>query len=125
MKKYALAALVMSLLFVTNASAQQNSTGGGFKGPSAEDNLNTVQDILDATWLSDGTYVTVVGKITMSLGNELYTFTDSTGSMTIEIDDDEWRGQTVTPDHTIKIKGEIDKNDSDSAVDVESIEIVQ
>lgn len=125
MKKYALAALVMSLLFVTNASAQQNSMGGGFKGPSAEDNLNTVQDILDATWLSDGTYVTVVGKITMSLGNELYTFTDSTGSMTIEIDDDEWRGQTVTPDHTIKIKGEIDKNDSDSAVDVESIEIVQ
>ncbi len=125
MKKYAVAAMVMSLLFVTNASAQQNNAGGGFKGPSAEDNLNTVQDILDATWLSDGTYVTVVGKITMSLGNELYTFTDSTGSMTIEIDDDEWRGQTVTPDHTIKVKGEIDKNDSDSAVDVESIEIVQ
>ncbi|MGF1773978.1 NirD/YgiW/YdeI family stress tolerance protein [Vibrio wakamikoensis] len=125
MKKCAVAALAMSLLFVTNVFAQQNTAGGGFKGPSAEDNLNTVQDILDATWLSDGTYVTVVGKITMSLGNELYTFTDSTGSMTIEIDDDEWRGQTVTPDHTIKIKGEIDKNDSDSAVDVESIEIVQ
>ena len=130
--KKAIAILISSVVLSASVLTSENTidqqgmlaTSGGFDGPSQNDTLNTVEDVMNADWLVDGNKVTLIGHITMSLGNEQYTFADKTGQMTIEIDDDEWDGQNITPKDQVKIVGEIDKNDSANAVDVDWIRIL-
>lgn len=132
MKKIPLT-IITSLVLSTSAFAAQSTinqeametTTGGFQGPSAEDSLNTVQEIMDAGWLTDGNKVTIVGHIVKSMGHEVYMFKDATGEMPVEIDTDQWAGQTVTPNDKVKIYGEIEKGDSDVAVEAESIRIIK
>lgn len=102
-------------LFLT---ASQIFAQGGFQGPSIQ--KNTVEQALK---MSDDAHVTLRGQIVQSLGDERYLFRDATGSITVEIDDDDWRSLTVTPKDTVIISGEIDKEwfGRDIEVDVDSI----
>lgn len=77
--------------------------------------------VAEALKVSDDTPVKLAGKIEKSLGNEKYLFKDATGTITIEIDDDDWRGVTATPDSELIIEGEVDKDmfrDTEIDVDV-------
>ena len=40
----------------------------------------------------------------------------------MEIDDDEWRGQTVTPSDTVKLRGEVDRGIFKTEVEVDYVE---
>ncbi len=93
----------------------------GFNGPTY--GLNTVKAVLDAGMFSDDTPVTLKGNIIRSLGGEYYTFTDGTGSITIEIDHDKWFGIQVTPETKITISGEIDKEFNHTAIDVDYVRL--
>ncbi|TBL30287.1 NirD/YgiW/YdeI family stress tolerance protein, partial [Klebsiella oxytoca] len=75
-----------------------------FKGPSISETT-----VAKAKTLSDDTWVILTGKITKKIGDELYVFEDTTGAINVEIDQKRWRGQTVTPENTVKIEGKIDK----------------
>ncbi|MGR5133231.1 YgiW/YdeI family stress tolerance OB fold protein [Vibrio alfacsensis] len=96
----------------------------GFDGPKVNDTLNTVEDVMNAEWLTDGMPVTIIGHITMSLGNDQYTFADKTGQMTVKIDSYVWEEQKVTPKDKVQIMGKIAKNDSSSAVIANSLKIL-
>lgn len=109
-------ALMLSASFASAAFAGRN-LGGGFNGPAAPNLKVTVEE---AKKLSDETPVILTGKIEQSLGNEKYQFSDSTGTITIEIDNDDWNGVTVTPQDTIEIHGEIDKGFTKLEVEVDS-----
>ncbi|KLV07172.1 hypothetical protein ABT56_06400 [Photobacterium aquae] len=124
MKKQLIVTLGALLLSSSVLAADNSSSGGGFQGPSANDNLNTVEDVMNASWLTDGTPVTLVGHLTHSLGNERYLFADDTGNMPVKIDDDEWNGQTITPKSKIQINGVIEKDDSINAVDANTVQIL-
>lgn len=87
-----------------NANANVNANMGGFTGPGAAA-VNTVQGALNAY---DDTIVTLTGKITRQVAHEKYEFSDSTGTIIIEIDDDEWYGVQVGPNDTVQIRGEVD-----------------
>lgn len=116
MKK--LAILAISMLIAISALAQ---TGGGFVGPGAGGSATTVQQALS---MRDDTPVVLTGKIVSSLGDEKYLFRDATGEIIIEIDDDDWRGITVTPDTTLEIVGEVDKEFMDKTkIDVNSFSV--
>lgn len=92
---------------------------GGFQGPGVEP--STVAQALE---MRDDSAVVLTGQIEKSLGHEKYTFKDATGSITVEIDDDDWRGLNVTPKDTVIIRGEIDKDMLRTPeVDVDSIEL--
>ena len=56
-----------------------------------------------------------------NLGDEKYTFQDKTGSVTIEIDDDDWDGVDVTPADLVEIQGEVDKGWTSFEIDVDTI----
>ena len=88
----------------TNANANVNANVGGFTGPGAVA-VNTVQGALNAY---DDTIVTLTGKITRQVAHEKYEFSDSTGTIIIEIDDDEWYGVQVGPNDIVQIRGEVD-----------------
>ena len=117
-KLLAATSLALVLGMAGNAMAQQPaSVRGGFQGPGL-----TVMTVSEALKLNDDAPVKLSGKIEKSLGNEKYLFKDATGSITIEIDDEDWNGVNATPETEIIITGEIDKDMlRDAEVDVDMV----
>lgn len=96
---------------------------GGFKGPASQNNESTVQQ---AKNMRDDSRVTLTGKIVSRIGGDKYIFRDATGEITIDLDDEDFRGQTVTPQNTVRIFGEIDKEfGHGTEVDVKSLQVLQ
>lgn len=133
MKRIALTTTILTLSLLSLSAQADNkaqggfnapaaTTNGGFQGPSAKYVVNTVANALEA---SDDTKVQLTGKIISSLGDEHYLFRDQTGEIKIEIDHDLWQGRNVTPEMTIMIIGEVDKNWSKSVIDVDRLQIVR
>ncbi|MDR2141810.1 MAG: YgiW/YdeI family stress tolerance OB fold protein [Deltaproteobacteria bacterium] len=94
--------------------------GGGFSGPG----LSQVT-VEAARQLRDDAFVILRGNIIRHLGKDKYIFRDSTGDITVDIDQDKWLGQTVTPETSVEIKGEIDKDWNSVEVEVDQILIVK
>lgn len=124
MKKISMALLMSMVVGAANAGFIGNdntmSAEGGFVGGP-----QTVFTVAQASDMRDDTDVVVVGKIVRSLGDEKYVFEDATGSITVEIDDDDWRGQTVTPSDTVKLSGEIDRGLLKTEIDVDYVELLK
>ncbi len=118
MKKalFALAALCAFCTLTNGALASFSSTKGGFDGPSLK--VSTVQM---AKTMRDNTPVVLEGYIEKSIGDEKYMFKDATGTIVVEIDDDKWRGITVTPKDKIEISGEVEKDWASVEIDVKSL----
>ena len=137
MKKFTLAATLMMLCsapllahsatdtakggFDGPATTQtQPTTQGGFTGPSAS---NTTVDKVKE--MRDDMRVTLQGNIVERLGHDTYTFRDSTGTITVDIDSKRWQGQTITPQDKVQIEGKVDKDWNSVEVDVKKITKVQ
>jgi uncharacterized protein (TIGR00156 family) len=116
--------LILSMdggLMAKDGGFKDNSSKGGFTGPGLD--LTSVKTALT---MRDDTDVVLKGKIIRSMGKEKYLFQDETGEIVIDIDEHVWEGQNVTPDDTIQITGEIDKEFmNDAEVDVHSISILK
>ena len=89
---------------------------GGFGGPSA--NVTTVAQAMN---LRDDTPVIMRGRIVRFLGNERYTFTDNTGSITVEIERRVWGALSVNENDLVEISGEIDREWNRVEVEVNRI----
>lgn len=112
-------AFVVALGLSANAFAagfQGQANMGGFQGPGLQPS-----SVSEALKLNDDTPVVLVGQIEKSLGDEKYLFKDASGSVTVEIDNEDWRGVNVTPKDTIVIQGEIDKDFFKTEIDVDSV----
>ena len=108
-----LSCLALVLGFSGEAFAQYS---GGYTGPNV-----TNTSVADALKLKDDSAVVLEGKIEKSLGAEKYLFTDATGSVTVEIDNEDWNGVTVNEKDIVIIKGEVDKDLMSFEIDVDSI----
>lgn len=91
-----------------------------FQGPGAE----TATTAVEARKASDDTMVSLTGHVVNQIGDDDYTFRDSSGEIQIEIDDDLWKGREITPDTTIRIIGEVDRKLWGVKIDVDSFEIL-
>lgn len=133
MKKVMLLIIGSALAFASQANTQNNggfvspqnnsqisAEQGGFKGPSISETT-----VIKAKDLSDDTWVVLTGKITKKIGDELYVFEDNTGGINVDIDNKRWKGQTVTPENTVRIEGKIDKEWTSTEIDVKQITIVK
>ena len=128
MKKIILVIFAMfAVINMANAQFAGNSAGataGGFAGP--RDSSISNMTVKQALSMRDDSVVVLTGKIVSSLGDEKYLFKDSTGEVMIEIDDEDWHGVTVTPENTIEIVGELDKELFDKTkIDVSSFKIIK
>ena len=79
-----------------------NAGGAGFVGEE------TFVSVSNAKNMPDDTMLVLRGNIIKSLGDEKYIFQDETDTITVEIDDDDWRGMTITPTDTVVLYGEVD-----------------
>ncbi len=91
--------------------------GGGFVGGT--ENIVTVKQVKE---MRDDVPVIVQGNIIQRMGGEKYLFEDKTGSITVEIDNEDWRGQTVSPEDTVKLYGEVDAGLFKTEIDVDYVE---
>lgn len=123
MKKILMIALSGLLAFgAANADFQPatqtaESGKGGFV--SGAETIATVKQVME---MRDDVPVIVKGNIVQRMGDEMYLFEDSTGTIRVEIDDDEWRGQTITPTDTVKLYGEVDRGIFTTEIDINYVE---
>jgi uncharacterized protein (TIGR00156 family) len=120
-----LATLISSSVFANNQVINQplNAQQGGFSGPIH--GVNSVKAVLDAGMFSDDTPVMLTGYLVASLGGEIYTFKDNTGTIHVEIDHDKWFGLQATPTTKITIHGDIDKELNYTKIDVDRVSLAQ
>lgn len=121
MKKISIMAILAIVAFGTANAEFQPATpaqaNGGFV--SGAETISTVKQIME---MRDDVPVIVRGNIIQRMGDETYLFEDPTGSITIEIDDDDWRGQTVSPTDTVKLYGEVDRGLFTTELDINYVE---
>lgn len=110
------------LLTIAACVAYVPLAGAGFTGPSG-DAATTVEQ---AKKMPDDSNVVLRGNIEKALGGEKYVFKDATGSIVVEIDDDDWGGLDVSPKDTVEIRGEVDTHMmKPTDIDVDAIRLVK
>ena len=120
--------LAVTTLFILSCAASAPllaNNMGGFSGPGAvaggAQNINSVRGVLSSGHAADDMQVTLTGKITKSLGGEMYMFTDGTDEIMIEVDNDDWYGLKTTPNTLVVINAEIDVDNGRPTLDVQRI----
>lgn len=94
----------------------RGGVSGGYSGPGPVP--ITVQQALT---MRDDVPVTLRGYIIQRLGGDRYLFRDTTGSIQVEIDDDDWRGQIVGPDDLVELSGKVDRDWNSVEIEVKRI----
>lgn len=99
-----------SIFTVATASAgftgNENTQRGGFSGGPMPD-VVSAQAALAA---ADNTPVALTGKIVRQLDDDEFIFRDASGEIKIEVEDEAWKGQNITPNDKITIQGKVDTN---------------
>ena len=116
--KIALPVLAMSIVALT--AQADPPAAGGFKGPDGTALVTAAQ----ATEMKDDSFVKLQGYIVKSLGDEKYEFRDDSGTIVVEIDDEDWRGVEAGPENRVELRGEIDRDLRQVELDVDSVELL-
>ena len=106
--------LVAMLIFAAGTGSVQAKQSDGPAAPTQQSGfIGPYVDpitVEEAKQLSDDDKVALRGSIVQGLGGEHFIFRDSTGEINIEISDKDWRGQQISPEDTVDIYGEVEKD---------------
>ena len=109
---------VFSVLLLVGISAGiAFAAQGGFKD-SVTARKSTVSEILK---MNNDAYVSVQGNIVKRISGDKYSFKDSTGTMTVEIDDDKWGNVTAGTQDKLELIGEVEKKYNSTELDVDTV----
>ena len=103
---------------------------GAIAGPGMNKNMNnnmqkqqpTYWSVTEVVEMPDNTPVVMRGRIKQSMGEQMYLFEDSTGTIMLEIDEEDWNGNTVRVDDMVTIYGNVDKDGRVAEIDVTAVE---
>lgn len=98
---------------------------GGAVSAAFIGNNNTVSTVAEALKMRDDAMVILEGNIQKQVSKDKYLFADKTGEITVEIEPEDWAGVDVTPQDTIQILGEINKDWFSTEVDVDIVKIMK
>lgn len=108
------------LLFSSAILIPAVTWAGGFQGPGAQP-VSSVEAALKA---SDDTPVVLEGRVVSRIKGDIYEFRDATGSMKVEVDDEDWPSQMVDPTNRVRLVGEVDRDLIGREIDVERVELL-
>lgn len=118
--------LVSALAFPASAAFTgpgAEGGSGGFAGPGPQGGITQAAQVKDA---KDDAPVKLEGTLVERLHKDKYTFRDASGTVVVDIDRKDFRGQTVTPETKIRIYGEVDaKWNRENEVDVDRLEVIR
>ncbi|CAH1527126.1 YgiW/YdeI family stress tolerance OB fold protein [Vibrio campbellii] len=106
------------LILATTLALLSGSALAAFTGPTTSA-INTVKEAQNA---ADDSFVLLTGNIVQALGDETYLFKDETGEIQVEIDNEDWMGQDVSPQDKVAIRGEVDSEWTTMQIDVDTIQ---
>lgn len=107
--------LLLAPLFCSAVSA------AGYAGPGGSGQVNTAAEAQKA---ADDTPVVLQGKIVKRIKHETYEFRDATGTIEVEIDDEDWPAPIVDDKTQVRLIGEVDRGFMRREVDVDRIELM-
>lgn len=131
MRNIALFLILSAFSISAYAAFEQNpvntNKGGfeGFEGPGAQAIITTVEQAKSAR---DDSKCELIGNIIEQLAgdDDLYFFKDSTGEIIIELDNDLFKGRTVTPQNQIRIYGEVENEAFEKTkIDVKKFDVIK
>lgn len=102
--------------------AHAQFVGPGATGRGATATATTVAEAAEAR---TDTRVVLEGHIIAHQFDEYYIFKDDTGTITVEIERQAFRRQTVTPDTKVRLHGEVDRGLRGRYIEVDRVEIIQ
>ena len=99
---------------------------GAFAESGMNKNTKTKQptywSVMEVVELPDNSPVVMRGRITKNMGDEMFVFEDNSGTIMLEIDEEDWNGNTVRVDDIVTIYGNVDKGSDYIEIDVSSVE---
>ncbi len=116
-KRTLISALVLSTVSLSAFADKGHYQNGGFNNSQ-----QAVTQASQVSSMSDDQYVVLQGKLVKQLDKDNFTFRDASGEITVDIDDDAWLGQNITPNDEIKLYGEVDKSLVGTEVEVHRVE---
>ena len=123
MKRF-LAVFILGMSFAATGALAQGKGGFTETTPRQQGQVSPSQNIVtvaQAKGMADDQKVILQGYIIQHQHGEKYLFKDDTGTITLDIDNDEWNGQTISPQDKVEIHGEIDQDKSGLEIDVDRI----
>ena len=116
--------LVASLAQASYTGPGSDKAQGAQTGHKSNTGTTTVANILKMP--RDNMRVELIGNLVRKIRHENYMFSDGTGEIRVDIDDDEFPAQAVQADTRVEIMGEVDMDHrSDPEIDVKWLRIVQ
>lgn len=95
-----------------------------YTGPSSKSGTKKVEDILKDP--VDDADVTLRGYLVRQLGDEKYMFSDGTGEIVVEIDDDDFPRQPVDDATHVELRGEVDTSRKrPPEIDVDKVKVLR
>ena len=85
----------------------------------------TPSTVAAAKNMPEETIVVLEGTIAPGEDEEMYVFTDNTGSIDVVIDEEDMEGLNIGANDVVIIEGEIDQNGDNIEVDVDEITLAQ
>ncbi|BBP80691.1 MULTISPECIES: NirD/YgiW/YdeI family stress tolerance protein [Pseudomonas] len=108
-------ALLLAPLFSTAALASS------YTGPGSTPQVTTVAAAMEA---ADDAAVVLQGQIVKRIKGDIYEFKDATGTIKVEIDDEDWPPHAIDDKAQVKLTGEVDRDLMGREIDVEFVERV-
>lgn len=105
----AVAGVVTSMAAYAGTGANNGMNGNSMANNTPE-NTVTVMTVEQVRGLADNSPVVIRGYLLRQNGEESYIFQDNTGTINVEIDEEDWGGLNVTPNDMVEVWGEVDKN---------------
>ncbi len=84
-------------------------------------NMGPANTVLEVMTFQDDTPVVLQGKIDKPLGKGKYQFSDNTGMIVLDIDDEIIGNTQILSEDIVEIRGEVDKGWFSTEIDVEEI----
>ena len=109
-------ALVAGFAFLSVANAGKHSKGGGYQNSNMP--ISTITQVLV---MEDDMPVKVEGKLTKQVKGNKYQLEDPSGMIMVEIDEEDWNGNTITEQDMVIIYGEVDKDKNGTEIDAKSV----
>ena len=104
----------VSMIAVMGVIASMSAYAGSdnMANNNTNNNMMEVVTVEQVRGMADNSPVIIQGYLLRKNGENSYVFQDTTGTINLEIDEEDWGGMTVTPNDFVEVWGEVDRNGS-------------
>ncbi len=115
---------LMTLIGMSFAAAMATTAEAQFTGETTGSS-RTPTTVQQAKSARIGRDVSLTGHIVKHLHRDHYLFRDNTGEIRVEIEPVKWRGRRISPDMTVRLRGEVDRDFRGRYISVERMQILK